>query len=72
VGVTLLDFSADSCDSPLRAYLLDVCNPRAQETGLNIHAFLGGLGASLGYILTYIDWENSVLNFFGKFLTVLY
>ena len=58
VGVTLLDFSADSCDSPLRALLLDVCNPRDQETGLNIHAFLGGVGASLGYILTAIDWGN--------------
>ena len=41
IGVTLLDFSADSCDSPLRAFLLDVCNPDDQDTGLNIHAFLG-------------------------------
>ena len=42
IGVTLLDFSADSCDSPLRAYLLDVCCTEDQDTGLNIHAFLGG------------------------------
>jgi len=72
LGVTLLDFSADSCDSPLRAYLLDVCNPKAQETGLNIHAFLGGLGASLGYILTFIDWENSVLDIIGKKIFKIY
>ena len=28
-----------------------------KDTGLNIHAFLGGVGASLGYILTAIDWK---------------
>jgi solute carrier family 45 protein 1/2/4 len=58
IGVTLLDFSADSCDSPLRAFLLDVCNPDDQDTGLNIHAFLGGIGASVGYILTAIEWKE--------------
>jgi hypothetical protein len=57
LGVTLLDFSADSCDSILRAYLLDVCNPTDQSTGLNIHAFLGGAGACLGYIIAAIDWN---------------
>ena len=41
----------------LRAFLLDVCNPDDQDTGLNIHAFLGGLGASVGYILTAINWK---------------
>ena len=49
IGVTLLDFSADSCDSPLRAYLLDVCSTKDQETGLNIHAFLGGKKSYLIY-----------------------
>lgn len=44
LGVTLLDFSADSTDSPLRAFLLDVCNPDDQDTALNIHAILGGTG----------------------------
>ena len=41
IGVTLLDFSADSSDSPLRALLLDTCNQDDLETGLNIHAILG-------------------------------
>jgi solute carrier family 45 protein 1/2/4 len=66
IGVTFLDFCADSCDSPLRAYLLDSCNTKAQETGLNIHAFLGGLGASLGFILTFIEWEGTIFSFLGK------
>jgi solute carrier family 45 protein 1/2/4 len=61
IGVTLLDFSADSCDSPLRAYILDVCNLRDQATCLNIHAFLGGVGASLGYILASIEWEDTFI-----------
>ena len=56
IGVSLLDFSADSSDSPLRALILDVCNVDDQDTALNIHAFLGGLGASLGFILTSINW----------------
>ena len=64
VGVTLLDFSADSCDSPLRAFLLDTCNADDQDTGLNIHAFLGGIGASLGYILTAVDWHTTVFGFY--------
>jgi len=51
LGVTLLDFSADSSDSPLRAFLLDVCNTEDQDTGLNIHAFLGGIGSAFGFIL---------------------
>lgn len=64
LGVTLLDFSADSCDSPLRAYILDVCNSRDKDTAFNIHAFLGGMGAALGYILTSIEWNKT---FFGQF-----
>ena len=43
LGVTFLDFSADSSDSPLRALLLDSCNEDDLETGLNIHALLGRL-----------------------------
>ena len=65
VGVTFLDFSADSSDSPLRAFLLDSCNSKDQETGLNIHAFLGGTGSALGYILGGIDFTKTELRFIG-------
>ena len=61
LGVTILDFSADSCDSPVRAFLLDECNSKDQDSGLNIHAFLGGVGASFGYLLTSIEWEKTFL-----------
>ena len=72
VGVTLLDFSADSCDGPLRAFILDVCNLKDQATALNIHAFLGGMGASVGYILASIEWENTILNRCGDELQILF
>lgn len=65
IGVTVLDFSADTCDSPLRAYLLDTCNSKDQHLALNLHAFLGGVGGALGYILTAINWNESFLSFLG-------
>jgi solute carrier family 45 protein 1/2/4 len=65
LGVTVLDFSADSCDSPLRAYLLDTCNYEDQHLALNLHAFVGGLGGALGYILSAINWKNSFLSILG-------
>lgn len=70
LGVTFLDFSADSSDSPLRALLLDVCNTEDQDTGLNIHAFLGGTGGAVGYIIAGIDWTDTFLNFIGIFLRI--
>ncbi|CAF4687253.1 unnamed protein product, partial [Rotaria magnacalcarata] len=41
IGVTFLDFCADSADAPVRAYLIDTTNPSDQERGFNIHAILG-------------------------------
>lgn len=72
LGVTFLDFSADSTDSPLRAYLLDVCNPNDQDTALNIHAILGGSGAALGFVMAAIDWNHTFLSFIGDELQILW
>ncbi|CAF0713395.1 unnamed protein product [Brachionus calyciflorus] len=72
IGVTILDFSADTCDSPLRAYLLDSCNSRDQHMALNLHAFLGGVGGALGYILSAVDWKNSYLSFLGDESQILF
>ena len=66
VGVTFLDFCADSSDSPLRAFLLDVCHVDDQDTGLNMHAMLGGLGSSLGFVLVAINWKNTFFKYIGK------
>lgn len=65
IGVTLLDFAADSCDSPLRAYIIDTCNSEDNDLGFNIHAFLGGAGSAVGYLITSIHWDETV---FGKFI----
>jgi solute carrier family 45 protein 1/2/4 len=65
-GVTILDFCADSSDSPLRAFLLDVCNVDDQDTGLNVHAMLGGLGSAFGFVLAAIDWKNTFLKYIGR------
>ncbi|RNA27188.1 SLC45A2 [Brachionus plicatilis] len=72
LGVTFLDFSADSSDSPLRALLLDVCNTEDQDTGLNIHAFLGGTGGAVGYILAGIDWTDTFFRFIGDETQILF
>jgi solute carrier family 45 protein 1/2/4 len=66
LGVTVLDFSADSADSPLRAYLLETCHVKDQNVAFNLHAFLGGIGAAFGYILSAINWEGSFLSFLGN------
>jgi len=71
IGVSLLDFSSDSCDTPLRALLLDTCNSKDQNTGLNIHAFLGGMGGAFGYMLTSFDWKETFLGDVGKNLIQL-
>ena len=72
LGVTFLDFSAESTDSPLRALLLDVCGERDQDTGLNIHSFLGGTGSAFGFVVAAINWENTVFNFIGEEMQILY
>ncbi|XP_061674840.1 solute carrier family 45 member 4-like [Syngnathoides biaculeatus] len=61
LGVIVLDFCADACDGPIRAYLLDVAETEEQDMALNIHAFSAGLGGALGYMLGGLDWTNTSL-----------
>ncbi|CAF3463943.1 unnamed protein product [Rotaria sp. Silwood1] len=83
VGVTFLDFCADSADAPVRAYLIDTTNSRDQERGFNIHAILG-IGGGLGFIVGAIQWpyipmlqkddksgEFSVVFYFATFLFIV-
>jgi hypothetical protein len=72
LGVTFLDFSADSTDCPLRALLLDTCNSEDQDTGLNMHAFLGGTGSAFGFVVAAIDWEKTFFRFIGDELQILF
>ncbi|CAB4066598.1 SLC45A1_2_4 [Lepeophtheirus salmonis] len=56
LGTVLLDFDADSCQSPARAYLLDVTVPEDHAVGLSTFTIMAGLGGSFGYAVGAINW----------------
>lgn len=64
IGTVLLDFDADACQSPSRAYLLDVTLPEDHAIGLATFTIMAGLGGSLGYAMGGIDW-GALGTFFG-------
>ncbi|XP_055372751.1 proton-associated sugar transporter A-like [Condylostylus longicornis] len=72
LGTILLDVSTDICQTPSRAYLLDVCIPNDHAVALSIFSTMAGVGASLGYALCGIDWESTSFGkyFGGNILTV--
>lgn len=61
LGVILLDLDCDACQSPSRAYLLDVTDPSQHALGLTTFTSMAGLGGCLGYFLGGIPWENTFL-----------
>jgi len=56
IGTVLLDFDADACQSPSRAYLLDVTLPEDHAIGLSTFTIMAGLGGSMGYVMGAVDW----------------
>ncbi|XP_060685160.1 membrane-associated transporter protein [Hemiscyllium ocellatum] len=60
-GVIVFDFSADFIDSPIKAYLFDVCSHEDKEKALHFHALLTGLGGAAGYLIGAIEWRNTSL-----------
>lgn len=65
LGTLLLDFSADTCQTPARAYLLDVCLPEDHGRACSTFSIMAGIGGSLGYALGGVNWDNTS---FGEFL----
>ncbi|XP_046551030.1 proton-associated sugar transporter A-like isoform X2 [Haliotis rubra] len=57
VGVAMLDFNCDACQSPSRAYLLDVTSPEEHSSGLTMFTVMAGIGGSIGYIMGGVDWN---------------
>ncbi|KAH3825795.1 hypothetical protein DPMN_127675 [Dreissena polymorpha] len=57
LGVALLDFNCDACQSPCRTYLLDISVPEDHSRGLTSFTVMAGLGGSFGYLMGGIDWE---------------
>ena len=73
LGVFLLDLDCDACQSPSRAYLLDVTNPTQHATGLTTFTFMAGLGGCFGYFLGGIPWERTFLgDVFGDHIHVVF
>lgn len=65
LGTLLLDFSADTSQTPARAYLLDICVPEDHGRACSTFSIMAGIGGSLGYALGGFNWDNTV---FGDFL----
>ena len=57
LGVALLDFNCDACQSPCRTYLLDISVPEDHSRGLTSFTVMAGVGGSFGYLLGGINWE---------------
>ncbi|XP_055596962.1 proton-associated sugar transporter A-like isoform X2 [Uranotaenia lowii] len=65
LGTLLLDFSADTCQTPARAYLLDVCLPEDHGRACATFSIMAGIGGCVGYLLGGINWDNTT---FGELL----
>lgn len=65
LGTISLDFSADTCQTPARTYMLDTCVSEDHARGLSIFTVLAGLGGFMGYSLGGINWEATA---FGHFI----
>lgn len=61
LGTVLLDFDADACQSPSRAYLLDVTLPEDHARGLSTFTIMAGLGGFFGYSLGGINWDETTI-----------
>lgn len=61
LGTVLLDFDADACQSPARAYLLDVTMPEDHAKGLSTFTIMAGLGGFMGYSLGGINWDATAI-----------
>nr|XP_045588499.1 membrane-associated transporter protein-like isoform X2 [Procambarus clarkii] len=61
VGTMLLDFDADACQSPSRAYLLDVTIPEDHAVGLSTFTIMAGLGGGFGYAMGGINWDSTLI-----------
>ncbi|XP_066276254.1 solute carrier family 45 member 3-like [Branchiostoma lanceolatum] len=62
LGVVLLDCCTQACFTPMEALLADIYgNTEMSESSFLVYTFMVSLGGCVGYLLTAIDWENSML-----------
>lgn len=62
LGTMLLDFNADNCQNPSRAYLLDVCVPEEHAHALSTFTIMAGSGGCMGYALGAINWDQTIFS----------
>lgn len=60
LGTLMLDFTADNCQTPSRAYLLDVCLPEEHGKALSTYTIMAGMGGCLGYAIGAVDWNKTI------------
>ncbi|KFB53937.1 AGAP010854-PA-like protein [Anopheles sinensis] len=65
IGTILMDFNADNCMTPSRAYLLDISLPEDHGRACSTFSILAGFGGSVGYAMGGINWDETS---FGEFL----
>lgn len=65
IGIILLDFNADVCQSPSRAYILDMSVSEDHSKGLSAFGIMCGIGSFCGFMLCSIDWTSLS---FGQFM----
>lgn len=64
LGMVLLDFDADTCQTPARTYLLDMCVPEEQPKAMTMFALFAGFGGTIGYAIGGVDWETTHIGSF--------
>ncbi|GAB0087876.1 proton-associated sugar transporter A-like [Sergentomyia squamirostris] len=73
IGTVILDFSADNCQTPARAYLLDMCQSSDHTKALSIFSIMCGVGSFFGYAMSAYNWENLGLTaIFGDNISAVY
>lgn len=60
-GTLIALFQLQACQSPSRAYLLDITVPEDNAKGLSTFTIMAGVGGFLGYSLGAIDWDSTFI-----------
>lgn len=61
IGTILLDLDVNMLQTPIRAYMLDVCVPSDHPKALNTFTILASTGGTCGYLLGAVNWESTSL-----------
>ncbi|XP_055854051.1 proton-associated sugar transporter A-like [Episyrphus balteatus] len=61
LGTMMMDFCAETSQSPARAYMLDVCIAEDHNFALSSFSVMAGLGSAAGYCIGGINWESTAI-----------